>query len=129
MMMPALLTRVDAPEARDCFPRHRLGGRRIGDVAAQRDIDAFLDEVCGAVQENEVGRHGREGFEIGIDDRPEDLLAADRRRRHGEGAARRDLLARRDHLGLPQVDENAAADGGVALADLTELDGPRDAVE
>ena len=99
---------------------HHGGVRQLGD--AQGDVDPFLDQIGVAVEQDEIDRYGREGFEIGIDDGTQDLLAADRRRRHGQRTPRGGLLARRHHLGFLQIDENTAARGGIALADLTQLD-------
>ena len=99
---------------------HHGGVRQLSD--AQGDVDPFLDQIGVAVEQDEIDRHGREGFEIGIDDGAQDFLAADRRRRHGQRTPRGGLLACRHHLGFPQIDENAAARGGIALADLAQLD-------
>jgi hypothetical protein len=45
---------------------HHGAVRQLGD--AQGDVDPFLNQIGVAVEQDEIDRYGREGFQIGIDD-------------------------------------------------------------
>ena len=91
---------------------------------AQGDVDALVDQVDGPVQQEEAGRNGRMEIEEIVDDRPQYLLAADRRRRNGQHPAGRGAFARGEHVGLLQLDQHPPTGSRVALARFAQLERP-----
>ncbi len=96
---------------------------RVGEMRdAQREIDAFIDQVDRPVEQIESHRHHRMLVHEGVEHRPQDIFARNDRRRKRERAARRRAFAAGDNVGFLEIDQHAAAGGGVALACLAQLE-------
>ena len=89
---------------------------------AQRDVDAFVDQVDLAVEQIEPHRHGRMFVHESVEHRPQDIFAGDDRRGQRQRAARGRAFAGRSDIGLLEIDQHAAAGGGVALAGLAQFE-------
>ena len=89
---------------------------------AQRDIDAFIDQVDRPVEQIESRRHRLMFVHEGVEHRPQDIFAGDDRRGKRQRAARRRAFAAGDNVGLLEIDQDAAAGGDIALAGLAQLE-------
>ncbi|MGY3419788.1 hypothetical protein ACVWZW_000263 [Bradyrhizobium sp. F1.13.4] len=89
---------------------------------AERDVDPLLDQIDGAIEQQEFCRHGRIGVEKRIEDRPQHHLARHHRGSDREQAAGCRARPGRDIVSLLQFGEHAATDRDIALALLAQLD-------
>jgi hypothetical protein len=98
--------------------RDHRGVRQLADP--QGHIDPLLDEVGVAVQQDQIHRNGRIGFKIGVDNRPQDFLAADRRSGDRQSAARSRAFIQDAQVRLLQIDQDASTGGRVAFSRFAE---------
>jgi hypothetical protein len=89
---------------------------------AQRNVDAFIDQVDWPVKQIELCRYHRIFVHEGVEHRPQDIFAGDDGRGEGKRAARGRAFASGCDVGLLEIDQHAAAGGDIALAGLAQLE-------
>ena len=112
----------DAPDIAAEADGDERGVRQMAD--AQGDVDALIDQVDGPVQQEEANRNGRIEIEKIVDNRPQYLLAGDRRRRNGQCPAGGGAFARGEHVGLLQLDQHPPTGSRIALTRFAQLERP-----
>ena len=109
--MPDVATEADGDE------------RRIRQMAdAQSNVDAFVHQVDLAVEEEKLGRNGRMEVEEIVQDRPQHLLPADRRRRNGQHPTWRGALTDSEHVGFLEIDQHPPTGDCVAFSRFAQLE-------
>src|ERR1700737_2547227 len=96
---------------------------------AERNVDAFVDQVYRPVDKMEPHRYSWIFVHEGVKDRPQDIFAGDDRRSNGQRSARGRPFAGRNDVSLLKIDQNAAARGGVTLTGLAQFERPRRAMK
>src|SRR5258705_7855346 len=96
---------------------------------AERNVDALIDQVYRPVEKIEPHRDSPVFVHEGVDHRSQDIFACDHRRGEGQRAARRRTFAGRKDVGFLEIDQYAAASGGIALARLAQFERTRRAMK
>ena len=100
--------------------RDEVGIRKMRD--AQRDVDAFVDQVDRPVEQIEPHRYHRILVHEGVEHRPQNVFAGNDRRGKRERAARRRAFAAGNNVGFLEIDQHAAAGGDIAFAGFAQLE-------
>jgi hypothetical protein len=96
---------------------------------AQREVDAFIDQVHRPVEQQKPRGNRRTGIEEGVEDRSQHHLSRQHGRRERQRAARRRPVARGDGIGLFEFSQDPSARCRIAFTGLAQFDRPRRAVQ